>query len=156
MRHYQDFISPELTSYFLSIATPIDGMPLLKEIGKRGGLETKEGLAFLCELFDRVAPELDQVLQKRVEDRLLIDQQKKISIGLKDSSGRIVFGPLNENYLKANQNLVAPLPEFLKGAHVTLFGPPDSTKLSINAMNAYHRVLKNEPPIVAPHFGTLV
>ncbi len=148
MRHYQDFLSPELAEYFLSIATAVDGMPEYKEIGKRGGLETLEGLKFLGELYQRLSPELDLVLQKRVDDRKLLDLHKA-PIGLKNTAGEIVFGPLDANYLKSNSKPVAPLPEFLKGAHVTLFGPPDSAKLSINAMNAYHRVLKNEPPMVA-------
>jgi len=148
MRHYQDFLSQELMDYFLGIATLVEGLPEYKEIGKRGGLESTEGLKFLAELYTRLSPELDRVLAKRVEDRQLLDQAKG-ELGLKNSKGEIVFGPLNANYLKANSNKVAALPDFLQGAHVTLFGPPDSAKLSINAMNAYHRVLKNEPPIVA-------
>ena len=148
IHRYHDFLSQELVDYFLGIATPIEAVSGLKEIGKSGGLETAEGLKFLCDLYTRLRPELDQVLSKRVEDRKLIDAAKG-AIGTKNSKGEIVFGPLNSEYLKANSNKVAELPEFLKGAHVTLFGPPDSAKLSINAMNAYHRVLKNEPPIVA-------
>ena len=140
MRHYQDFLSPELVDYFLGIATPVAGVSDLKGIGQQGGLETKESLSFLCELYTRMHSELDQVLKKRVEDRQILDQHKG-AIGTKDLKGKIIFGPLNSNYLKANDHPVSPLPEFLKGPHVTLFGPPDSAKLSINAMNAYHRVL---------------
>jgi len=153
MNHYQKFLSKELTDYFISIATPVDGMPGYQQIGNQGGLETKEGLKFLADLYTQVAPELDQVLQKRVEDRQCIDQSKQ-KVGLKNEKGEIIFGPLDQNYLKPNANKVAPLPDFLKGPHVTLFGPPDSAKLSINAMNAYHRVLKNEPPIVAELLST--
>jgi malate synthase len=153
MRHYRKFLSNEITEYFLSKATPVVGVEGLKEIGVCGGLETTEGLNFLCELYTLVSSELDEVLEKRVEDRELLDQHCG-AIGVKNSKGEIVFGPLNENYLKANSNAVAPLPEFLKGPHVTLFGPPDSAKLSINAMNAYHRVLANEPPIVAELLNT--
>lgn len=148
MRHYRSFLSDEITDYFLGLATPVEGVAGLREIGTRGGLESMEGLKFLCELYTRISPELDQVLEKRVEDRKLLDQHRG-ELGVKNAKGEVVFGPLNENYLKANSNPVAPLPELLQGPHVTLFGPPDSAKLSINAMNAYHRVLKNEPPIVA-------
>jgi hypothetical protein len=123
MRHYRKFLSNEITEYFLSKATPVVGVEGLKEIGVCGGLETTEGLNFLCELYTLVSSELDEVLEKRVEDRELLDQHCG-AIGVKNSKGEIVFGPLNENYLKANSNAVAPLPEFLKGPHVTLFGPP--------------------------------
>ncbi len=70
-------------------------------------------------------------------------------LGQEDAQGRIVVGPKNEFYAKAGGGkAIAKMPEFLKGTHVTLFGPPDDPKLSINAMNAYHRKLKGEPAIV--------
>jgi malate synthase len=40
------------------------------------------------------------------------------------------------------------IPKFLEGDQVTLFGPPDTEKMSINAMNAYNRVSPDEPAIV--------
>ena len=43
---------------------------------------------------------------------------------------------------------VAPLPPHLQGFHVTLFGPPDSAKMAINAMNSRLRALPDEPPVV--------
>lgn len=167
MNYYQDFLSEDLLNYFLSIATPVKDIPELKEIGKSGGLETTDALKFLCELYSRVNPELQTVLKRRGIDRDFLDQRTralyqynnnlridyrsedyKTTLGLEDGDGRIVFGPLSENYLSANKNPIAKLPDFLTGPHVTLFGPPDSAKLSINAMNSYHRVLKEEPAIV--------
>jgi len=41
------------------------------------------------------------------------------------------------------------VPDFLAGRQVTLFGPPDTAKMSINAMNALHRALPDEHPVVA-------
>ena len=41
------------------------------------------------------------------------------------------------------------VPAFMKGDQITLFGPPDTVKMSINAMNTLHRKLPNEPTIVA-------
>ena len=40
------------------------------------------------------------------------------------------------------------VPPFLVGEQVTLFGPPDTAKMAVNAMNAYHRKLRGEPAIV--------
>ncbi|MFM7806376.1 MAG: hypothetical protein ACKPEA_00425, partial [Planctomycetota bacterium] len=64
--------------------------------------------------------------------------------------GRVVIGPLRTDYAEGTGNgPVATIPAFLRGHHVTLFGPPDDPKLSINAMNAFHRRLEGEPAIVA-------
>jgi malate synthase len=65
-------------------------------------------------------------------------------IGLKDAAGRIVIGPHPE---RLSLDAV-DVPEFMRGPQVTLFGPPDSAKMSINAMNALHRRLPNEDPLV--------
>jgi malate synthase len=105
---------------------------------------------------------LGQVLQQRVLDRAFIDAQTKSCtgpnqsidfasgdyqtvIGKRDASGRLVVGPLPE------QTLGSPvhIPEFLRGDQITLFGPPDSAKMTINAMNALHRQLPGEHPLVA-------
>ncbi|RPJ76605.1 MAG: hypothetical protein EHM20_07240, partial [Alphaproteobacteria bacterium] len=112
--------------------------------------------------------DLNKVLSQRINDRVFIDQQTKACfefnkllkrdflsadyktiIGFEDSVGRIVIGPKNEFYCKrGNAKAIAPIPDYLKGNHVTLFGPPDDTKLSINAMNSYHRKLKGEPTVI--------
>ncbi|MFZ4714935.1 MAG: serine hydrolase [Bacteriovoracaceae bacterium] len=166
--YYDSFLTPAMKSKLLSKAKPVDGIVGLTHIGVSGGLETNESLQFLIELFLDVRLELNEVLKQRKVDRTFIDERVKATyvfnkdlridplspeyktvIGLEDDHGRIVMGPKNSFYNKAGYGeKVGPIPEFLQGPHVTLFGPPDSAKLCINAMNAYHRRLKNEPAIV--------
>ncbi|MDO9183344.1 MAG: aldolase/citrate lyase family protein [Bacteriovorax sp.] len=167
--YYNDYVTPALLDHLMSISSPVEGVPQLVEVGTGGGLETKESLLFLCELYDILKGELNTVLSKRQTDRKFIDQQTKASyefnnslkrnfvnsdyktiLGNIDSTGRIVIGPKNEFFCKKGSGKpIAKIPEYLQGNHVTLFGPPDDTKLSINAMNAYHRKLKNEPKVIA-------
>ncbi|MBC7537921.1 MAG: serine hydrolase, partial [Bacteriovorax sp.] len=166
--YYNDYVSPALLDYLIKTGKPVQGIPHLLEVGSGGGLETQESFAFLCELYDLVKNELNGVLTKRQIDRKFIDQQTnacyefnkflkrdfrspeyKTIIGCEDSFGRIVIGPKDEFYCKRGKGLpIAQIPEFLQGNHVTLFGPPDDTKLSINAMNTYHRKLKDEPKVI--------
>jgi len=167
IEYYHDYISPELATYLLSQAKPVDSIQGLTGIGASSGLETKESLQFLVDLYKETKDHLKKILIQRIADRKFIDERVKACclfnerlnrdildsdyktiIGLEDAKGRIVIGPLNENYFRASGAPIAPIPEFLKGSHVTLFGPPDSAKMAINAMNAYHRVLKDEPAIV--------
>ena len=166
--YYKDFISDAFLSALLKDAVSINEIPGLEHVGEMGGLETTDSLKFLCELYDLLKNDLNTVLNNRITDRVFIDQQTKATaafnrdlkrdflsgdyktiIGNLDSRGRVVIGPLNEFYSKAGVNRpIATIPNHLRGNHVTLFGPPDDTKLSINAMNAYHRKLKGEPAIV--------
>lgn len=144
---------------------PLDG---LRQIGPSGGLESPAALRFLLTLYTRVQPLLAQVLHQRQRDRQFIDERTRACfaynqrlgmditdaayrtvIGLADAAGRVVVGPLRPDYAAAGGAPVAPIPAHLRGPHVTLFGPPDSAKLAINAMNAYHRTLPGEPPLVA-------
>lgn len=166
--YYHDYISPTMAEKLLARAKPVDGVKGLVQVGEGGGLETKEALQFLVDVYSQVEAELKKVLKQRQADRQFIDERVsalyqynqeqgrdllhpdyKTVIGLEDSKGRIVFGPLNDHYAKPGGDAIAPIPEFLKGPHVTLFGPPDSAKMAINAMNAFHRKLKEEPAIVA-------
>lgn len=165
--YYQDFISNSLTEYLLKQATPVDGIPDLMQIGESSGLETAESFKFLTEIYLAVKDDLQNVLNQRIQDRRFIDQrvqalsefnkelgieisdpEYKTIIGLEDSNGRIVLGPKTPSYCRSGGKAIAPIPDFLQGPHVTLFGPPDSAKMAINAMNAYHRKLKDEPAIV--------
>ena len=167
MEYYQDYLSPEMYQHLKKTATPVPGIPGLTQLGENRGLETPEALKFLVELYQALAPELGAVLKRRTQDRAFIDQrvaalyefnQKEgvdylsvdyqTILGLEDGDGRIVVGPKRADYVKKGGQPIAPLPEYLTGAHVTLFGPPDSAKLAINAMNAYHRQLPGEPAIV--------
>ena len=171
--YYHDYVSPELARHLLKSATPVKGVPDLLEVGAGGGLETTSALNFLVELYDTLKPALAEVLGRRINDRKFMDERVKACyeynqrierdfsdpayktiIGLEDATGRIGIGPKNENYCAKGGKMVAPIPKFLQGPHVTLFGPPDSIKLSINAMNAYHRKLKGEPKIVEELLAT--
>lgn len=165
--YYDDFLSPELREHVLKNATDIPGVPGMQMVGTPAGLETKDSLNFLRELYLALKAELGVVLKRRGEDRKFIDERTlalksyneefhkdylspeyKTIFGMEDSEGRIILGPLRKDFHKADDKKIAPIPEFLQGPHVTLFGPPDSTKLSINAMNAYHRKIKDEPAII--------
>lgn len=167
--YYQDYASENLFNYLKPELKPVPGNPDLLQVGDMGGLETPASLKFLCELYEAVKPELQKVLEQRIADRKFIDERTKACfelnkslgidfldqryhtiLGHEDAAGRIVMGPKNEFYCKPGGGKpVAEIPAFLQGNHVTLFGPPDDAKLSINAMNAYHRKLKDEPAVVA-------
>ncbi len=167
IRYYQDYISPALARYLFGMAKPVSGVDGLSEIGSGGGLETPASLLFLTELFRRLKPSLSKILNQRTLDRKFIDERVracfefnrrlgrdildedyKTVIGLADSSGRVVIGPAGSHYCSRGGKPVAAIPKYLKGPHVTLFGPPDSARMAINAMNAWHRKLKGEPAIV--------
>src|SRR3989338_5087683 len=166
--YYHDYISPALAAHLLAEARPVTGVDGLIEVGKGGGLETRESLQCLTELYRALAPSLARVLAQRLDDRKFLDERVRATaacnralglglrdpdyktvLGLEDAEGRIVIGPKTPNYCRKGRNPVAPLPDFLKCPHVTLFGPPDSAKMAINAMNAFHRKLPSEPTIVA-------
>jgi malate synthase len=170
--YYRDYLSPNLLHHLQkkhpADFRPVPGVPQLMQIGSMAGLESTESLKFVCDLFTTVHDSLLAILNQRTLDRKFIDDRTQCAavlnnqlgidiqdpdyqtiLGQQDSRGRIVVGPNNEYFCKAGYGQpIAPLPEPLKGNHITLFGPPDDAKLSINAMNAYHRKLKNEPPII--------
>ncbi|MEQ1877435.1 MAG: hypothetical protein ABL958_12385, partial [Bdellovibrionia bacterium] len=166
--YYRDYISDALLERLLKEARPVAGVPGLTEVGTGGGLENQHAFSFLCRLYEAMKDELNTVLNQRQTDRAFFDQRVRACfelnrslkipftdpryetvLGHEDGNGRIVAGPLNDFYCRPGGGApIAPLPEYLKGPHVTLFGPPDDAKLSINAMNAFHRKLIDEPPIV--------
>jgi malate synthase len=172
--YYHDYISPKLAKKLLEEARLVNGVDGLVEVGTGGGLETQDALTFLCDVYNEVKDELKIVLNQRVLDRKFIDERTKALtqynleyknsffnaeyetvIGLEDDKGRVVVGPLNAQYNKVqNAKLVAPIPDYFNDFHVTLFGPPHSAKIAINAMNAYHRKLKDEPAIIAELLAT--
>lgn len=167
--YYADYISDKYLSYLLEQTSSVDGVEGLSQIGEMDGLETKESLTFVRELYNTLRDDLNTVLNQRIKDRQfidtrtkscvrynkennidLLDDNYKTVIGLEDEAGRLVIGPRDEYYAKTGKGEpIAPLPEFMQGHHVTLFGPPDSARMSINAMNAYHRKLPNEPEVIA-------
>lgn len=162
---YHAFLSPQLARQILDQAALHPSIKDLKV--STPGLESPEVLTFLIELYGQLEVDLKRLIEARSVDREFIDTRTQAScalnlklgltpsdpeyhtvIGLQDSEGRIVFGPLNQNYAQAGGKPIAPLPDYLRGPHVTLFGPPDSAKLAINAMNSYHRKSAQEPEIV--------
>lgn len=170
--YYDDFISRELKAHVLKDAVEVRGTGL-RMVGTPSGLEGTESLRFLSELYDAVKDELKLVLNRRVRDRKFIDERTKALrtyneefkkdylspdyktvLGMEDADGRIVIGPKSSDYASARGKEIARIPDWLKPPHVTLFGPPDSAKLSINAMNAYHRELRDEPAIVKELLAT--
>jgi malate synthase len=167
--YYRDYISDSLLAHLLHESVAYVGVKGLAHIGDSGGLETRESMQFVCELYEEVKERLNQTLNQRNKDRKFIDESTKSVVeynrskdidflsvdyktilGLNDESGRIVIGQIKNS----KKMPIAPLPEFLQGTHVTLFGPPDNAKLSINAMNAYHRQLPGEPEIVKELLAT--
>lgn len=124
-------------------------------------IESTKALQFVCALYDKVSPLLNTILEQRKIDRAFIDQKTKectqsnhnvpfasseyqTVIGMRDESGRIVIGPKEKDFAP----IPIDVPEFLRGDQITLFGPPDTQKMSINAMNSLHRALPNESDIV--------
>lgn len=171
---FHDYVSPALARKLLAEGRAVSGVPDLVEIGQGGGLETHDALKFLTSLYDEVRTDLATVLNQRVADRKFIDERVQACfkfnqahgrdildpdyqtiLGLTDGHGRIVIGPKKQGFQRGGGNPVAPLPDFLQGPHVTLFGPPDSAKMAINAMNAYHRKTAGEPAIVAELLGSV-
>lgn len=171
--YYDSFLSPKLKDHLLNQAKPVPGIEHLVMTGAPQGLETEESLRFLCELYELIKDELKLVLERRNKDRKFIDERTralssynkefqkdylspdyKTIFGMEDGEGRVVIGPLMPDYANSNGKKIAPLPRFLQGPHVTLFGPPDTAKLSINAMNAYHRKLKDEPNVIEDLLST--
>jgi malate synthase len=165
--YYHDYVSPALAKHLLLQASTIPGVDGISHIGETGGLETPDALNFMTQIYESVKSELALVLNRRIKDREFIDMRVKACfefnkrvgreitdndyqtiLGLQDSEGRIVIGPHSAQYCLRGGNPIAPIPDFLRGPHVTLFGPPDTAKMAINAMNAYHRKLAGEPPIV--------
>ncbi len=126
-------------------------------------VETDQALGVVVAVYRAVRQQLRDLLEQRVADRVFIDrataalreenQGRSVAdadyasvLGQMDGSGRVVIGPV-----PASNRPIAPVqvPDFLVGEQITLFGPPDSPKMSINAMNAIHRRRPDEPAIVA-------
>lgn len=165
--YYLDFLPEELLERLRNDGEPVAAVPGLRVApGLRGAfehIETDEALAFACELYRRTRDHLRQVLEQRQKDRAFIDDvvaesvarnaerdylspDYETPIGRTDDAGRVVVGPLPEG--ERAEPVPVDVPEFIEGIQVTLFGPPDTAKMSINAMNALHRKLPKEPAIV--------
>ena len=163
--YYLDFLPQSLLQECNTRAKAIPNVPGLSLApGIREqfpNVETDDALRFVVQLYEETKDELNQVLVKRQEDRAFMDQETlqcleenkdvpylspdyQTVLGRKDQTGRLVAGPLppQETCTKVD------IPASMEGEQVTLFGPPDSPQMAINAMNALHRKLPNEPAIV--------
>ena len=127
--------------------------------------ETTEALSVVVEVYQAVRDQLAVVLAQRERDRAFVDELTlamvepnralafrdpayRTVIGARDARGRIVVGPDDT----PQPELSVVVPPFLVGDQVTLFGPPESARMCIHAMNALHRRRPDEPAIV----GSLV
>ena len=162
---YLPFISANLLSKLWQEAQPVPSIPGLRIApGLRENfpaIETDDALRFVTQLYLGTRTHLAKVLDQRTRDREFMDRETLSSvpqnstlpypspdyqtvIGKKDATGRIVIGPLPEE----TKTPPVEIPPFLKGDQVTLFGPPDTAKMSINAMNAFNRRSPSEAPLV--------
>jgi malate synthase len=108
----------------------------------------------------QVGPSFERVMRQRERDRAFIDEHTAAAatanadvpyanasyrtvLGATDALGRVVVGPLS-----AREPKPVALPERLRGATVTLFGPPDNERMCAHAMNAWHRRRRDESPLV--------
>jgi len=129
-------------------------------------LESPSVLVLVLEVYQALRSELATVLAARTADRAFIDATTlacaadnvgrsirdaawQTVIGRKNDEGRVVVGPVAGH---ADTPVAVPrvdVPAFMRGEQVTLFGPPDSARMAINAMNAIHRKRPDEAAIVS-------
>lgn len=171
--YYEDYLPRPLLDRLLAEAEPVSAVPgLTVAPGLRSrfpAIESDAALAFVCALFVDVRDHLRQVLDQRGRDRAFIDRvtrqctidnagrdfhapDYRTVIGQRDDHGRLVIGPRSDQLNTDDPpraTVPVTVPEFMTGDQVTLFGPPDTAKMSINAMNALHRKLPDEPALVA-------
>ncbi len=167
---YADFLPETLLERLREDAVPVPEVPGLRvQAGLRDEfpkIETVEALELVAAVYRRVRGPLAAVLAQRTVDRAFLDAAVAdcaargaravtpwsspvypTPFGLHDDAGRVVLGPLPPSE-RANPAPV-DVPPFLQGEQVTLFGPPDTPKMAINAMNALHRRRADEPALVA-------
>lgn len=166
MQSYEPFLPKRLRSELWKNASPVLGVKDLRVdsslLSQFPNWLSAEALSIVVGVYDEVAHRLDAVLKQRSTDRHFVDEITKsmitrnervdylsrdycTCIGVKDNDGRTVVGPV-ERSDGLDRQVVTP--SFLAGVQVTLFGPPDSAKMAINAMNTLHRRLPNEADIV--------
>jgi malate synthase len=164
---YTDFLPTTLLERLATDAEPVPEVPGLRVArGLRDDfatIETSEALALVVEVYREMREPLARVLAQRQKDRAFLDAavlgmvarnaarafdspDYETPIGLTDSDGRVVMGPLPR--VSATTKQKVDVPDFMRGDQVTLFGPPDTARMAINAMNAVHRVSPSEPAIV--------
>ena len=164
---YLSFLAEPLIAALARDAEPVPGVPGL--VVGRGlqaefpTLESAETLGLVVEVYRAVRAELAAVLERRRTDRAFVDRETRACaednraagrsirdpawqtvIGRRDATGRVVVGPAEA----ATQVPPVTVPPFMRGEQVTLFGPPDSARMAVNAMNALHRKRPDEPALI--------
>jgi malate synthase len=162
---YLAFLPSPLRDRLAADAEPVAAVPGLRiAAGLRREflhLLTDEALALVVEVYRGTESRLAAVLAQRTLDRAFLDDGTatlapeneglayddpgyRTMLGARDALGRVVLGPVPEE-----PSPTVVVPPYLAGEQITLFGPPDDARMSINAMNALHRVRPGEPAIVA-------
>ena len=164
---FENMISKSLLNLLLAEAEPVVGLPGFK-VSRRlkqeqSDLDTLEAQRFISRLYEYSAPQLKNLLEQRVLDRAILDDLSesyvqvnqgvdylsldyKTVINQKDAQNRLLVGRLTKP--KKSELKQVMIPDWLKGDQITLFGPPDTEKMSINAMNAFHHRLPDEAEII--------
>ncbi len=163
---YRAFLPTSLLERLTADAEPVPGVPGLRvAVGLQvafPAIESPEALALVCDVYRATYERLATVLEQRVVDRAFFDAQTtscvehnaplafddpqySTVIGRVDAMGRVVCGPSGRPVPEQK----VEVPAFIAGDQITLFGPPDTARMSINAMNALHRVRPDEPALVA-------
>lgn len=163
---YLDFLPATLLDHLEQTYEPVSGVDGLRmPAGLRepfAHIDTDASLRFVCELYESTRPHLHHILKQRKTDRQFVDDQTRrrvqanadrdiasaeydTVIGQPDADGRVVVGPVD---VPPKTRRPVEIPAFMQGFHVTLFGPPDTARMSINAMNAMHRIPADEPALV--------
>ncbi len=166
---YADLLDAPLLRALRATQRPVERVEGLTVEGRLldrfGELLSPDALELLVEIHRACRSDLEQLLQRRATDRATLDRwveeavaengdtpylspAYRTPIGRADDEGRVLVGPSGEEPPCSE----VQVPPFIAGTAVTLFGPPDSAKMCINAMNALHRARPDEPPLV----GTLV
>lgn len=161
----QAFLADPLLMELNARAEPVPGVPGLRVApGLQAAfpeLESAEVLGLVVEVFQAVRDDLAEVLAERDRVRAFVDewtlaaaernQGRSVTdpdyetvVGQRGPDGEVIVGPTGV----APPEIQVQVPDFLKGYQVTLFGPPDTARMAINAMNAIHRRRPDEPALV--------
>ncbi|GBG28752.1 Malate synthase, glyoxysomal [Hondaea fermentalgiana] len=135
-------------------------------------LQSEEAVKLVAAVCDDTHQELANVLAQRQKDRAFIDQRTRAVaklnaklgradaksgandyatiFGQRDADGRVVVGPAAPDapYAEPAGEKIAPLPGFLQGEHVTVFGLADDAKGCSKSLRAAEARLAHEPAIV--------
>ncbi|MDB9786862.1 serine hydrolase [Bacteriovoracaceae bacterium] len=170
IEYYKRSISDKLLKECVKQSTPDEQIEDISYVGTISDelkyLLNVDCLTFIIELYELTKGDLNSILNRRLSDRAFIDETTKYLveknrenknkydssdyetvIGQKDSNGRVPIGPIDK---KSSKYPVSEVPKHLRGSHITLFGPPSSAKMTINALNAYDREIPNSKKILDP------